>query len=61
MAARGSERGAWRRKMDKRLGGFRGQRDGSDTGFSLCTSGDDDDDGFRKESLPPRSIRGEQN
>lgn len=47
------------RRTDKRLGEFGGQRDGTDTGFSPCTSGEDDDGGFSEESLPPRSIRGE--
>lgn len=48
----GGGRGSW---------GSGGNRDGTDTGFSPCTSGEDDDDGFREEPLPPRSIRREQN
>lgn len=51
--------GGRRTRTDKRLGEFGGQRDGTDTGFSPCTSGEDDDGGFSEESLPPRSIRGE--
>lgn len=71
MAARGSEKGCaegggkwikdWRWWWRGGGWGSGGNRDGTDTGFSPCTSGEDDDDGFSEERLPPRSIRREQN